>query len=151
LSGLQELQLPTKNIKVPNNPKGFDVRGLSLPDIIAIVHDYREDAVALFERFSNDEEVNGDILYKVIEMAPDLVALLINLASDGNKTTLPIARKLPIQVQLDALESIAGLTFDAEGGPKKLVETVVRMMGGFTDVSEAAQASMISSGASTSK
>jgi hypothetical protein len=151
LSGLQDINLPTTNIKVPHNPKGFNVRGLSLPDIINIVHEYRADALTLFEKFSSEDSVDSDTLYQVLAMAPDLVGLLINLASDGGPSTLETAKKLPVSIQANALEEIAMLTFEAEGGPKKLVETVVRMMGGFTGVSEAVQDSMITSAMSPSK
>lgn len=150
MSGLHLIKLPTKTIKV-SPTSDFSVRGLSLPDILSLVAVYRDDATIIFDKFAETQEVSMDIVFEVIAMAPQLVALLINLAADGDEDTMAMARTLPVQVQADALEAIATLTFDAEGGPKKLIETVVRMMGGLTQASAAIGDSMTSSGPNSSK
>ncbi|AGH31468.1 hypothetical protein LOKG_00032 [Loktanella phage pCB2051-A] len=150
MSGLHLIKLPTKAIKVSPTAE-FSVRGLSLPDILSLVAVYREDAVILFDKFAEKEDVDMNMVFEVIALAPQLVALLINLAADGDESTMETARALSVSVQADALEAIASLTFDAEGGPKKLIETVVRMMGGLTEASAAIGDSKTLSAQSSSK
>lgn len=132
--GLKALKLPEATVEFPGG--AFAVRGLCLNDISWLVQRHGGKLNALFTQFQSD---NGELTAEgvasfalpLLQAAPDIAAELIACAS-GDAEDSAIAATLPFPVQLDALEKLAGLTFNAEGGPKKLVETVVRMAQGTT-------------------
>lgn len=138
---LKALKLPTEAVTLPDG-ESFTVRGLSLADITAIVRGRGPEFSLLFDTYrdktggdaaSLDDANMGDLGQSLIELAPDIASLVIAHASgDGDEEDYRIARRLPFPVQLDAIEKIGKLTFDAEGGPKKVVETVVRVLHGVT-------------------
>lgn len=67
------------------------------------------------------------IALMLLKLAPDFVAEAIAWAA-GEPEAAPNVRAFPIGVQIEAIEAIFDLTFEAEGGVKKLGETVVRLL-----------------------
>lgn len=141
---LKSLKLPTETVTLPGG-ESFAVRGLSLVDITAIVKDNAEAVSALFLAYQtkmttadgapDQQAATMGFGQGLMEAAPGIAALVIAHAAGGSKVTgeeVEIAANLPFPVQVEALEKIGKLTFDAEGGPIKVVETVLRVFRGVT-------------------
>ena len=130
--GLKHLKLPEASVAVPGGDS-FAVRGLCLDDLSYLMRRHGSKLKKLLEDFSQTGEVTVEgvaaFALPILEAAPEIAAELIACAS-GDKNDAGIAATLPLPVQLDALEKLAELTFSADGGPKKLLETVVRMAQG---------------------
>lgn len=62
-----------------------------------------------------------------LDLFPDLTAEIIAWAS-GEPESVEQARTLPVTAQLEALDAVLELTFEAEGGVKKFGEIVVRLL-----------------------
>lgn len=131
---LKSLKLPTKMVPVPggDDDQAFAVRGLTLSDIKQFLLDNAIETQMVFDSAKsmadgNDVDWTG-FAASLINVAPRLVAQAIAVASD-DPDSVKIAEKLPIEVQIDALDKIASLTFSTEGGPKKVLEIVMRLMG----------------------
>lgn len=132
--GLKHITFPEATIEFPGG--NFAVRGLSLD---AIMHLFQRHGEKLQEVFTELTKGSGEVTTETVaalalpllRLAPDIAADLIACGS-GAPEDADIAAKLPLPVQLEALEQIVTLTFAAEGGPKKLLETVIRMAEGTT-------------------
>ena len=144
--GLKHLKLPTETVETPGGD--FAVRGISFSDVSALIQSDGPELSALFDHYSGS--LNGDDLSttevmalsgSLNEIAPDIAAKIIVTAADGDEDDLATIRKLPFPVQVDALEKIVKLTFDSTGGPKKLVETAIRVFRGTTSLMGELQAS----------
>jgi hypothetical protein len=128
---LKHLKLPTAEVE---NPGGnFTVRGLSFVDITALVGLHQAELSALFDQIKVGEgkldiEDPSAMLSGLMAQAPEAAAQIIALAAD--EPDVAIAVTLPFPVQLDALEKIVGMTFAAEGGAKKVLETIIRVATG---------------------
>lgn len=128
--GLKDLLLPEKEIKVPGGGS-FTIRGLNIRDITFLVRQHSGEIETLFAKFSNDADNIGEVGMSLLETAPDIAAEVIALAA-GERDAVDVVKNLPFPVQVEALEGVAFLTFDAEGGPKKVIETVLRALRGVT-------------------
>ena len=122
----------------------FAVRGLSLDDISFLVQRHGAKLQDLFSQFvANAGELTTEsavgFAVPLMKEAPGIAAELIACAS-GDPEDAEIAAQLPFPVQLDALEKLATLTFESGGGPKKLVETVIRAAQGTTGLLQSLQA-----------
>ncbi|AEG53115.1 phage pre-tape measure protein [Sinorhizobium meliloti] len=117
----------------------LSVRGLTVPDITQLVHIHQDAALSIYDRFK-DPKMLGEgsvesVAQELLGKFPSVVAHLIALAAD-EPHRLDDYAKLPIDVQVAALEKIAILTFAMEGGLKNFIETVTRIAasaGGLTD------------------
>lgn len=131
--GLKDLKLPEATIEFPGGD--FAVRGLSLNDISWLVQRHGGKLNSLFLQFQLEGELTADSVaafaLPLLQAAPEIAAELIACAS-GDPGTAEIAAGLPFPVQIEALEKLAELTFSVGGGPKKLVETVLRLAQGAT-------------------
>lgn len=142
--GLRADLLCSRTIKTAGG--NFVVRGLNAEAIFAIVGRNREALSVLFDRLvvqgDGGPQISLDqtetIVVALIDAVPEIVGLII-AASAGPMTdeAVAIARALPAPVQMAALEAVAELTFTSEMPPKKVLETVVRAMGGVTSALEA--------------
>ncbi len=133
--GLKELRLPEAKVELPDG--GFVVRGLSLNDVSILVQRHGKRLSELFQQFTEQGDLTTETVaafaLPLIQSAPEIAAELIACAA-GDPDDAEIAGRLPFPVQIDALEKIANLTFEAGGGPKKLLETVVRLAQGTTSL-----------------
>lgn len=136
--GLKHITFPEATIEFPGG--NFAVRGLSLDDIAFLVQRHGAKLQEMFTSFTKGSgelstEAVASFALPLVQAAPEIAAELIACAS-GAPEDADIAARLPLPVQLDALEKLVDLTFAAEGGPKKLMETVIRMAEGTTGLLE---------------
>lgn len=135
---LRDLAVPEEVVEIPGG--SFAVRGLNTDDIAFLVRRHgpaMEKAYTDFMAREGDftaEDIK-DFLVPLIEFAPSLVAEMIACAADDMES-VPVARRLPFPTQIDAVEKVVTLTFDAAGGPKKFMETVMRLLQGTTGLLE---------------
>lgn len=137
LKGLKDLKLPSAEIEVPGGK--FTVRGLSLDDIAYLIRSHKGKLGEMFDEFQNaDEDVNLEatqsimrMLMPLLETTPRLIADVIACAA-GDADDWELAAQLPFPYQVEAIEQILVLTFSVEGGPKKVLETVIRLAQGTT-------------------
>lgn len=132
--GLKNLKFPEATIEFSGGD--FAVRGLSLNDISWLVQRHGQKLNNLFTQFQQsadelDTATVAAFALPLLQSAPEIAAELIACAT-GDAEDAEMAAQLPFPVQLDALEKLVELTFSAGGGPKKLVEIVVRLAQGTT-------------------
>lgn len=131
---LSDIRIPQAVIKFSGGE--FPVRGLNVTDLTELIQTHGKEITSVYDRFIDSgtdltpEDVMGFVM-PLIQTFPEMVSTVIALAADDPEST-DVVRKLPFTVQADALEQVIVLTFDAEGGPKKFVETVVRLLQGTT-------------------
>lgn len=134
---LKSLRLPEAKVELPDG--GFVVRGLSLNDVSILAQRHGKRLNELFQQFTEQGDLTTETVaafaLPLLQSAPEIAAELIACAA-GDPDDAEIAGRLPFPVQIDALEKIAILTFEAGGGPKKLLETVVRLAQGTTSLLE---------------
>lgn len=121
----------------------FSVRGLALADLIAMVEHSREALSDLFDRLvvqgdggpQLSLEQAGTLGGTLLAESPAIAALIIATAAGPvTDEALQVAAALPVAVQVAALEAIAEQTFTSEMPPKKVLEIVVKAMGGTANV-----------------
>lgn len=98
------------------------VRGLNLDDVALLIQAHEANllgAYHAFENLMNGEATHQNLLSRVIMdlviQAPAVTADIIAIACDEPDASAA-ARKLPFPVQVQALTTIANLTFEAGGG-----------------------------------
>lgn len=140
--GLKHITFAESVVEFPGGD--ITVRGLNLADILTIIQNHRAPLDALFKAIGEKAKLPkgtpgsefeldelGIQLMPLISQAPDAAAQIIACAADEpGPDGLRIAKRLPLPVQVDALEKILALTFQTIGGPKKLLETVIRLAQG---------------------
>lgn len=138
---LKDYVIPTHEVRI-DSKSSFTVRGISFQDITQLVQDHGPALALAYAKFVVTKEdiglrpeTIGQIIHMVAGEFPEIVHSVIALAAD-EKDMQPIIAKLPIGVQMDALEKTVALTFSGEADIKKLVETITRMVQGVTTVSE---------------
>lgn len=131
--GLKHIKLPSAEVEFSGGK--FAVRGLSLDDIAYLVSRNKASLTALYDEFQDaGGSSTGDlsaVIVPAIQTAPRLVAEIVACAA-GDADDWEVARQFPFPVQVEALEHILNLTFSSEGGPKKVLEAVVRLAQGTT-------------------
>lgn len=132
---LTDLGFPTDTVKLPKGV--LTLRGLCLDDVLQIARIHGEAFNTLFEKFTGgdapeiDLENSAQIAGIMVDHAPNIAASIIAYAAD-DPDAAEVARRFPFPLQIECLEKIGALTFIMEGGPKKLLETVIRITGGAT-------------------
>ena len=130
--GLADYQAPTEPVEFKGG--SFDVRGIALDDLGVLLKNHLTDLDALMDLY--EKEVREDIRVTataqyaigLVREAPGLVANVIALCSDA-PDSVDKARRLPLAVQVKALETIGRLTFEEAGGPKKFFENLKTLFG----------------------
>lgn len=136
---LEDFDLPTAEVSLPNGTT-FTVRGLALLDLAPLITRRRQAIEGFFVKFSKQGAkgkagANSDIIgaaTDLLSVAPELAGEVIACAADRPHLLAKIMI-LPITVQLEALEKIANLTFDAAGGPGNFFAALTRVLGGTTE------------------
>lgn len=103
------------------------VRGLGVPEFTQLVSVHTDAAVTLFAEIQAKAAKNealdiAELLFDVLNRFQAAVSHIIALAADEPGRVSEVA-KLPVDVQMAAIEKIAGLTFAMDGGAKKFWET----------------------------
>lgn len=127
-------------VAIPGN-EGFEVRGISLPDVQLLIDAHEYLISSIVEKVRNRQELIGsddpvmvneamtDLMSELIRESPLLVGNIISICSD-EPNTFDQAMKLPITVQLDAMTKIAKLTFTDLASVKKLAADVMNLIRG---------------------
>lgn len=158
--GFETEEITVRPAKGDKPAQTITVRGIALDDIMKLFRVHGPDLIKLYDNLTKDKAKieNGDsaqIVLQAAEQFPDMVADLIVLATDSpsTKAAHAVAKRLPITVQLKAMEAITRLTLEDHGGVGELVETLLRMFGGVNGLVanlRGTQASLLgSSGGST--
>jgi len=141
---LAEYTPKKEDVTIPGN-SGFQVRGISLPDVSLLIdlHEYLISGIAEKVRNRKDliageddalaNEAMTDLMSELIRESPLLVGHIISICSD-EPDTYNQAMSLPITVQIDALTKIAGLTFTDMASVKKLAADVMNMVRGIIPI-----------------
>lgn len=130
--------MPLKNITIPYEtvPVGegeISVRGISLSDLMTVIHVYGPQASMIFSRIQKADSLQtSDVRGLIASLAsefPDMFAAAIALAADEyDADTIQTLKKIPFQKQIELIETIFRLTFSSEGEIKKLLESLNRML-----------------------
>lgn len=133
--GLSSLVFKTETIKFSGGE--FAVRGLSTDDLVKLIDKHRPVMERVFNDLTKpDLDLSGseakEIGLGVLKEAPSFMAFVIALAAD-EPDNVKTALKLPLDVQISAIEAIGRLTFETEGGLKNVLAVVTRMLRGATE------------------
>lgn len=132
--GLRDIKIRREVIDLGDDGS-FEVRGLSLTDIMAVVGEHGAQMSLMFNRVMEQrDEGSGftpDDTQKLLTTLgaefPEIVVAAIALAADDyTPEGLQSARAITINGQIEALLAIFALTFRSEGDVKKLVESLTR-------------------------
>lgn len=110
----------------------FTIRGLALVDVTQLIATHKDTISGVFDQFAGRraDQIQGSEMLGaalgLVEHSPALAAHVIALSSDSPESFDEI-KKLPVDVQVEAIEKIAAMTFAMEGGSKKFWETVIRL------------------------
>lgn len=109
------------------------VRGLGIPEISQLVSLNTEAAVTVFGEVQKlvaaGREIDlADLLFEILNRFQTAVAHMIAIAADEPEQMVLIS-KLPVDVQVAAIEKIARLSFAMDGGAKKFWGTVLALLG----------------------
>lgn len=130
-------KVPAPGVDEKGQPNFFEVRGLSLEDILGLVDRHRG---PLSEAFGNLAGDNDEALKNFGAMSKGFLAALPEVAADviavasGEPDEVAVVKTLAASYQLTALEKIAEQTFAAEGGAGKVIEIVLSAVGGATSL-----------------
>jgi hypothetical protein len=137
IDALRQQLLVTERVNVAGGA-GFDVAGVSLDSLLRIFRRHSADMRELFDRLvvgtggpglSLDDvsEIGGALLTSAPRIAAEIIA---EAAGYSDPAAAEVFVQMPAAVALEALERIGRLTFTEEMPPKKVIETVARLLGG---------------------
>jgi hypothetical protein len=125
-----------KRRTVSFNGGEFSVRAVSLPDLAGLIsrnHEVIDHLAAVVQAQQeldfSDAQAVFDIVFNVIKESPFLVADLITSCSDEAGVYETVFR-MPVTVQIEALEGIADLTFADAVALKNFVAAIRRLIAG---------------------
>lgn len=128
--GLRDIVIQTKTITA--GAATFEVRGLSMNDLMMVVTEYGPQMTLVFNRLQQGDIQGDDIKGTIVNMSrefPDLLAAVICLAADEyDPEMVAKMKKVPLGVTTEAAEEIFKLTFTSEAEVKKFIESLSRMI-----------------------
>ena len=131
---LRDIRVATEAVRV-DDEQSFDVRGLSFADILSVFQKNTVQTRALFREVVgglSESGLTADSIMAVASKAatevPEVVAALVAHAADQPENADTVLR-LPMLVQLNAIEKVIALTFTSEAELEKLVEIVTSVAG----------------------
>jgi hypothetical protein len=129
--GLKNLVIPEAAIKVPGNDD-LVVRGLGIDSVMFLVRHHRDALETLFNRAQDGELDLANAEKFALEMisSSGILCGMIIACGAGEPTEWQKAMQLPVTIQTEALYQIGVLTFAAEGGVEKFMQTVLSVMSG---------------------
>lgn len=112
----------------------IDVRGIGVIEVAQLFNLHKDVVIEIYDRAVGrsktgkfDNASLNEFVSEVLAAAPEVACFLIWQASDSDAEDLALVRRLPIGVQMAALEEIGKLTFASNGGVKNFLESVLRM------------------------
>lgn len=129
--GLKNLVIPAVSIKVPGN-EDIVVRGLGIDSVMFLVRNHRETLELLFSKSQSGEITAENAEQLALEMisASGVMCAMVIACGAGEPDEWQIAMQLPVSIQVEVLLQIGILTFAAEGGVEKFMQTVLSVMSG---------------------
>ena len=128
--GIRDIVILTDTVKV-DEKVSFEVRGLSLNDLMLVAFDYGPQISTVFAKMQAGDFDTADLRGAVLDASrefPDLLAALICMAADDYEPEIvQRIKKVQAHVTADAIEKVFTLTFRSEADVKKLVESLTRM------------------------
>lgn len=119
----------TETVKFPGGE--FAVRGLSLADVVAISRSHADTIRNVFANFEGDAE---SAIADALVLAPELAVAIVERAADAPNVDFG---RMPLSVQMDALDAVGRLTFVDEGSLGKTLEIVLRAVGAVSNLVKA--------------
>lgn len=124
---LEDFAIPRAAVKLPGG-KQFMVRGLSSDDLSLMVSQHLPEivkAVELYQERRQSVMDTGSLTGFLMTFAKDFPAVLAEVISAATDSTSEkareVARKMPLPIQLAALNEITRLTMEESGGLKNLL------------------------------
>lgn len=124
---LEDFAIPRAAVKLPGG-KQFMVRGLSSDDLAIMVSQHLPEivkAVELYQERQKNVMDTGSLTGFLMTFAKDFPAVLAEVISAATDSTSEkareVARKMPLPIQLAALNEITRLTMEESGGLKNLL------------------------------
>jgi hypothetical protein len=125
--------IPTTRDVLRDGEPLMKVRGLNLSDMSILVNRYFQEIKLLFSMLQDAPAneivprlLSADFLLRMVTEAPGFAAVLISMGCDGAYSEAGCA-KMPIGIQLKAIELIGGLTLEDAGGPKELAALIRKL------------------------
>lgn len=125
----------TETIKVrgKNGVQAIELRGLNLIDLTAIFKTHITDLgklAALLDQNGGTNMTEQGLLNMSTTLAKDAPGLVANLVAHGagDPEWVNSAARLPLMAQIEAVTTIARLTFDEVGGVKKTLAALKEMV-----------------------
>lgn len=120
--GLQHIKLPTEQVSVGDQT--FEVRGLAFADIASLFHQHGPLLAAAFAKIQEGDSMDMARLARdLLTEFPQLGAAAIAYAAD-DPDMIEVAARLPFATQVEAVQSIAVLSFRSEADVEKLAEAL---------------------------
>lgn len=129
--GLKNLVIPSVTVNIPDN-EPIVVRGLAIDSIMFLVRHHRETLEVLFDKAQKGEfndQTAEQIALEVVSASGVMAAMIIACGA-GEPEEWQKAMQLPASIQVEALYQIGILTFAADGGVEKFMQTVISVMSG---------------------
>lgn len=133
--GLKDLVIPSETIQVPGGE--ITVRGLGLDSVIFLLRTHGGPLQEVYAKARAGEIDPHALAGSLFEESATLAGCIIACAA-GEPEEFEKAVALPAPTQVELLEAVGRLTFALEGGAKKFLETIERMMGSLTSDSPSA-------------
>ena len=129
--GLKNLLIPEVAIEVPGNDP-IVVRGLGIDSVMFLVRHHRDTLELLFSQAQNGEikAENAELIALEVIGSSAVMAGMIIACGAGEPEEWQKAMQLPISIQAEALMQIGLMTFAADGGVEKFMQTVLTAMSG---------------------
>lgn len=131
-------KVPAPGNDETGQPNFFEVRGLSLEDILGLVDRHRGPLSEAFGNLAGDNDAAlknfGAMSKGFLAALPEVAADVIAVAMGEPEEVASVRKNLVASYQLAALEKIAEQTFAAEGGAGKVIEIVLSAVGGATSL-----------------
>lgn len=110
--------------------KSLTVRGLSSEDLTYAIRRHKDQLNQLFAFVEGnlDEASVTALGAELLDKFPDVIALLITLATDRNVSDVQQVRRLPAPVQLKLMMAIYRLTIEDTGGLQDFLELVFGLL-----------------------
>lgn len=130
---LSDYEPPMRSVPIGKD-NDVTVRALSVADIGLLMRAEPEELNKAVSRFkdqvvaSEGEQELTSLIGELIGRFPMLCALLISVAAD-EPDQIDIASSIPFPTQLELVLAVYELTVEEAGGLKKLLETILSLMG----------------------
>jgi hypothetical protein len=131
---LSDYKPPKRKIEFDGG--SFEVRAISLPDVAMLIDLHERTIAAIVTKIRERQNLDFDsaeimvnTIMEVVRESPMLAANIISLCAD-EQDQMQTVLKLPLPVQIDALQQIANVTFTDLASVKKFIADAMRLVKG---------------------